>query len=479
MKLIVITTPQFFEGEAAAIISLFRAGLEILHLRKPEASVEEVEYLLHQLPKEYMQRIVIHEHFQLASSYNLKGIHLNRRNPYVPAGYTGHISCSCHSLDEVAKRKATCDYLFLSPIYDSISKEGYSSAYSFQELQEAHRSGIIDAQVMALGGICREHFPEIVSLGFGGAVLLGDVWNQPATSVSSHFQELLSQASSNSIHPLSMRPPIVLSIAGSDCSGGAGIQADIKTISALGGYAASVITAVTAQNTVGVQAVFPLPTDLIHTQIESVMNDLQPDALKIGMVHNAANVHVIAECLQKYRPTLVVYDPVMISTSGHRLMADETIQAIKKELFPLCTLITPNLEEARLLYESPIHTVADMQQVAKELSQQYHTSFLIKGGHLEGGEMCDVFYSPSFFEEQTACTLYNGLRIKSHNLHGTGCTLSSAIATFLARGNRPDEAIRQAKAYISEAIRLGKDLQIGHGNGPLWHYTSVKALLEK
>ena len=163
MKLITITQPAFFEGEAEAITSLFDAGLEILHLRKPGASYEDMEQLLNRLPPEYLKRIVTHEHFQLASFRNLKGIHLNGRNPTAPAGFTGHISRSCHSLEEVAKYKATCDYVFLSPIYDSISKEGYPSAYT--------------------------------TLGFGGAVLLGDIWKRTGTDFIGHFKELLRAAS--------------------------------------------------------------------------------------------------------------------------------------------------------------------------------------------------------------------------------------------------------------------------------------------
>ena len=164
MKLITITQPAFFEGEAEAITSLFDAGLEILHLRKPGASYEDMEQLLNRLPPEYLKRIVTHEHFQLASFRNLKGIHLNGRNPAAPAGFTGHVSRSCHSLEEVAKYKATCDYVFLSPIYDSISKEGYPSAYTTDSLQKARQAGIIDAKVMALGGVTAAHFPEISSL---------------------------------------------------------------------------------------------------------------------------------------------------------------------------------------------------------------------------------------------------------------------------------------------------------------------------
>lgn len=271
-----------------------------------------------------------------------------------------------------------------------------------------------------------------------------------------------------------MFPSIVLSIAGSDCSGGAGIQADIKTISALGGYAASVVTAVTAQNTLGVQAVYPMSADAVKTQITSVMDDLQPEAIKIGMIYDAGIVAVIVECLRKYRPRFVVYDPVMLSTSGRRLMTEETIQAIKAELFPLCTLITPNLNEASLLCGKMITTPVEMQQAAQELHHRYHTSVLVKGGHLAGNDMCDVLccgQSPATPDaSQTECTLYSNPKIESRNLHGTGCTLSSAITTYLAGGCRLDEAVRKAKEYICNAINQGKGMHIGHGNGPLWHF---------
>lgn len=260
--------------------------------------------------------------------------------------------------------------------------------------------------------------------------------------------------------------PVILTIAGSDCSGGAGIQADIKTISALKGYAASVITAVTAQNTTGVQGVYPIPPDIVRAQIISVTDDLQPAAIKIGMVHNAAIVHTIAECLQKYRSRFVVYDPVMVSTSGRKLMTEDTVCAIQNELFPLCSLITPNLSEASLLLSNPVTDLEEMKHAARELANRYHCAVLVKGGHLSGGTMCDVLYnngSVSLFEQQ---------KIESCNLHGTGCTLSSAIATFAARNNGLEEAIRQAKAYIGKAIYYGKDLHIGHGNGPLCHFFS-------
>lgn len=192
MKLIVITTPDFFEGEAEALASLFRAGLEILHLRKPGASREELERLLQQLPSEYLERIVTHEHFELVSARGLKGIHLNGRNPEAPNGYTGHISCSCHSLQEAAERSPACDYVFLSPIYDSISKQGYASAYTRDSLLQARQAGILNSKVMALGGISAERLPEVKALGFGGAVLLGDVWARTGNDFIPHFLHLQS-----------------------------------------------------------------------------------------------------------------------------------------------------------------------------------------------------------------------------------------------------------------------------------------------
>ena len=192
MKLITITQPAFFEGEAEAITSLFDAGLEILHLRKPGASYEDMEQLLNRLPPEYLKRIVTHEHFQLASFRNLKGIHLNGRNPTAPAGFTGHISRSCHSLEEVAKYKATCDYVFLSPIYDSISKEGYASAFTSESIREAAEKGIIDKRVIALGGVDENNLLQVKDFGFGGAAILGGLWNKFDPASDYNYQELIA-----------------------------------------------------------------------------------------------------------------------------------------------------------------------------------------------------------------------------------------------------------------------------------------------
>lgn len=190
--LILITLPHFFPGEAAQIAQLFRAGLEVLHLRKPGASADEMAALLEQLPAEYLPRIVVHDHFGLAARYGLRGVHLNGRNPWPPAGHTGSLSRSCHSLDEVRTWKERCDYVFLSPIFDSISKQGYGAAFTPEALQAAHDAGLIDAKVVALGGITAQRIPALAALGFGGVAVLGDVWQQPPERFLTHFRELLA-----------------------------------------------------------------------------------------------------------------------------------------------------------------------------------------------------------------------------------------------------------------------------------------------
>ena len=266
----------------------------------------------------------------------------------------------------------------------------------------------------------------------------------------------------------------VLTIAGSDPSGGAGIQADIKAITALGGYAASAITALTIQNTLGVTGIFAVPPSVVSEQIATVMEDIAPPSIKIGMVKDATIVRHIAEAIKKYQPAFIVYDPVMVSTSGHQLIDDDVIETIEKELIPQVSLITPNMHEAEVLLRRKIGSIADMEVAAKELASRYRIHVLIKGGHLEGDGMCDILASPNGMLSH-----FTDLKIETRNLHGTGCTLSSAIATLVAQKlieenqNFNDKilvsCIEQAKKYVTAAILEGSKRNIGKGNGPLWH----------
>lgn len=259
----------------------------------------------------------------------------------------------------------------------------------------------------------------------------------------------------------------VLTIAGSDSGGGAGIQADIKTISACGCYASSAITAVTVQNTLGVTAVHPVPVDYIEQQIEAVLDDIGADAVKIGMLHSEEVVRCVAKMLKKYNVKNVVLDPVMVSTSGHRLIEEGAIQSLMSELMPLATVITPNIPEAEILLGGKtLDKQSVLYDAAKELGKAFGTSVLLKAGHLTEDKLVDIFYSI----DDDMITELPSVRIDTKNTHGTGCTMSSALASMLAKGCGLVEAAKGAKEYINGAIIGGAEYEIGHGFGPVNHF---------
>lgn len=472
---IVITLPYFFDGEAEQIVQLLHSSVDLIHIRKTESKAEEVEKLIMSIPSEYYPRLVLHDHHDLAMKYHLHGVHLNGRNPQPPQGWEGSVSKSCHSLEEVKEWKEKCDYVSLSPIFDSISKQGYHAAFSPTEIEEASRQGIIDKKVLALGGVTFNKIDDVLRMGFGGGMILGDAWKNV-----SHSQDA-----------------VALTIAGSDSSAGAGIQQDLKTMTKVGVYGATVITAITSQNTLGVKGVMPVPAEVVKSQLDAVLSDLHITAVKIGMVPNAAIAHVIADTL-KTQKISIIYDPVMISTSGHRLMEEDCIQVVCEELLPLCTLVTPNIPEAELLMrqkkesktsrdmktmqaldaengkesdsekgqrkilEKLVETSKDAKHKRALLPQIYGTNFLVKGGHAEGEDLADVLYTTTGKSHR-----FPTKKIATHNLHGTGCTLSSAIASYLVKGNDLVTAISLAKHLLAEGIQKGANAHIGKGNGPL------------
>ena len=260
------------------------------------------------------------------------------------------------------------------------------------------------------------------------------------------------------------RYPRVLSIAGSDSSGGAGIQADLKTFSALGCYGMTAITAVTAQNTLGVSAIHGVPPELLKAQICAVLDDIGADALKIGMLHSAEVVRVVAWAIDTYRIPHVVLDPVMVSTSGHRLIQSDTAQVLVSDLFPRASLVTPNLDEASLLLGRPLASKGELDAAATDLLALGAAGVLLKGGHLPGDEVVDVLALRSGQRLRL-----HSPRIASRNVHGTGCTLSSAIAAQLALGLDLPQAVTEARRYILQAIASGADVHTGGGHGPLNH----------
>lgn len=261
----------------------------------------------------------------------------------------------------------------------------------------------------------------------------------------------------------------VLTIAGSDSGGCAGIQADIKSISACGGYAASVITATTAQNTQGVMAIHPIPVEHIDKQLEAVFSDIAFDAVKIGMLHSCAVIRTVAEKLVAYNAKNIVVDPVMVATSGDLLINENAIHCLKAFL-PQALLITPNRKEAEILSKTSINS-NNVEASAKEIGLQFKTSVLLKGGHFENTSryMIDVLYE----YPQDKISVIKNPKIDTENTHGTGCSLSSSIATFLSQGDSLNHSVKKACNYINQAILSGKDKILGEGNGPIDHFVKT------
>ncbi len=258
----------------------------------------------------------------------------------------------------------------------------------------------------------------------------------------------------------------VLTIAGSDSGGGAGIQADLKTFSALGCYGMTAITALTAQNTQGVAGIHAVPPSFAAQQLEAVFTDIGADAVKIGMLYSAELIEVVAEQLVKHGARNIVLDPVMVAQSGDRLLRDDAVEALKSHLMPLASVATPNLPEAAVLLGSDAVTDQELASIARELAAFGSRSVLVKGGHKDGRDSTDMLY----LTEEDRLVVLEGERIDTRNNHGTGCTLSSAIAAFLARGNHIETAAQQAKEYITRAIQAGAAYRLGSGHGPVHHF---------
>ena len=263
--------------------------------------------------------------------------------------------------------------------------------------------------------------------------------------------------------------PVALTIAGSDSSGGAGIQADLKTFGALDVYGASVITALTAQNTTGVRAVHDVPANFVAAQMDAVFSDLNVAAVKIGMLSRAGTIETVVQGIARHHASNIVVDPVMVATSGDRLLADDAVDLLRTSLIPRALVVTPNLAEAAALTgASPARNDREMEIQAREILGLGARHVLIKGGHGSGGESADLLVG------QGEVMRFSAPRIVTKNLHGTGCTLSSAIAAGLAKRLDLKEAVRQAKAYVTRAIAAGVALGIGHGAGPLQHFHSSR-----
>ncbi len=455
-------------------------GVTMVQLREKECSTAEFIQLARELKAALAPLgipLIINDRVDVALAVDADGVHIGQSDmPYATArkllGSDKIIGLSVETMDEVIAANALdVDYIGISPVYATPTKTDTLTPFGLDGVDEVMRCS--RHRCVAIGGMNRDTVGEVIAHGVEGVAVVSAIVAAPSPrEAATELAEIIStkrpdvvRENHNSEFKI-QNYPRVLTIAGSDSGGGAGIQADIKSISANGCFATSAITAITAQNTLGVNAVEGLSIDILEGQIEAVLSDIGTDSVKIGMLHSAEVVHSVARLLRKYGIKDVVLDPVMVSTSGHKLIEDSAIAVLKSDLMPLARVITPNIPEAEILLGEPIEKQGDLPGAARRLAQQYGVSVLLKAGHLVDDELIDIFYN---YETGEVAEL-SARRVDTPNTHGTGCTLSSAFAAQLAKGLPLTEAARAAKAYINNAIIHGAAYKIGNGHGPVCHF---------
>ena len=455
-------------------------GVTMVQLREKECSTAKFIDLARELKRALSPLgipLIINDRVDVALAVDADGVHIGQSDmPYDVArrllGPDKIIGLSVETMEEVIAANALdVDYIGISPVYATPTKTDTLVPFGLEGIEEVMR--LSRHRCVAIGGMNRDTIGEVIARGVEGVAVVSAI--VAADSPREASEELSAIIRRNRISNTRIiqnsefkiqNYPRVLTIAGSDSGGGAGIQADIKSISANGCFAASAITAITAQNTLGVNAVEGLSIEIIEGQIDAVLSDIGADSIKIGMLHSAEVVLCVARMLRKYNIKDVVLDPVMVSTSGHRLIEESAIEVLKAELMPMARVITPNIPEAEILLGEAISKQGDLPAAARRLAEQYGVSVLLKAGHLVNDELIDIFYN----HETEEVVELSARRIDTRNTHGTGCTLSSALAAQLAKGLSLTEAARAAKHYINQAIIRGARQEIGHGHGPVAHF---------
>lgn len=420
MKVIVITSPEKAKDETVVCNLLFAQGLEILHLRKPGADVSTYEDFIRRIEPRYRHRIVVHDHYHLATQYHLRGIHLKSGQAGRYTDFPGlKISISCHSTEEIKNLPFRAEYCFLSPIFDSISKQGYQS--HFENLPDLSD---IDVPVVALGGITPEKRELCREAGFSGIAVLGYLWECPEESVSRFIR---------------LNTPCVLSIAGFDPSSGAGITADLKTIEANGCYGLGVCTSITFQNEDTYSGTHWMTLEEIIRQCEVLFRHHHPEYIKIGLIQDFDVLHQLVIWLKKQIPDVkIIWDPILKASAGY--VFHEKHQDHLREVLDSVFLITPNTEELHQLFGEKVN-IRDLQQIATDCN----IYILWKGGHNTGTISSDRLIGP----DSIYC---NSLQKSRYTKHGTGCILSSALLSHLAKGEPLEQSCRKAQLYVSQVI---------------------------
>ena len=458
-------------------------GVTMVQLREKDCSTAEFVTLAKEL-KAALQPLgvplIINDRIDVALAVDADGVHIGQSDmPYKTArallGKNKIIGLSVETMEEVIAANALdVDYIGISPVYATPTKTDTLTPFGLEGIEQVMQ--LSRHRCVAIGGMNRDTIGEVIARGVEGvAVVSAIVAAESPRAASAELANIVERNKINNTRIIQysvfkiQNYPRVLTIAGSDSGGGAGIQADIKSISANGCFATSAITAITAQNTLGVNAVEGLPIGIIEEQIDAVLSDIGADSIKIGMLHSAKVVQCVARMLRKFEITNVVLDPVMVSTSGHKLIEDSAIEVLKSELIPLVRIITPNIPEAEILLGEAISKQGDLPNAARRLAELYDVSVWLKAGHLVDDELIDIFYN----RETNETIELSARRIDTHNTHGTGCTLSSALAAQLAKGLSLTEAARAAKQYINQAIVHGANQSIGHGHGPVNHFYNL------
>lgn len=440
-----------------------KGGVTIVQLREKhlddDAFLEEA-IRVKQICDRFQVPLIINDRADIALKCGAAGVHVGQEDEGILevrrlAGDKLIVGVSAHNVEEALKaQEQGADYLGVGAVFGSATK---TDAKPLDKGTLRAITQAVSIPVVAIGGITRENLPKLSETGIDGVALVSAIF--AAKDITRECQELLTETQ-KVIGKREKNMKTTLSIAGSDSCGGAGIQADLKTMTMNGVYGMTAITALTAQNTLGVRDILEVTPDFLKAQIDAVFEDIRPDAVKIGMVASAELIRVIAERLRFYQAGNVIVDPVMVATSGARLLKDDALEMLTKELLPLARVITPNIPEAQILSGKTISDAKEMEAVAGEIREKYGCAVLLKGGH-------SINDANDLLCDENGMTWFNGRRIENPNTHGTGCTLSSAIASNLAKGYSLEESIRRAKEYIAGALEAMLDL--GRGSGPMQH----------
>lgn len=446
-----------------------QGGVSLVQLREKSCSDEEFLRLalrMRPILDRFGVPLILNDRLHLVERAGARGVHLGQGDfPWLEArkllGSAAILGVSVESVDQArAADRPEVDYLGVSAIFPTATKTDHATVWGTEGLRALRAQ--VSRPLVAIGGIHSGNVREVVRAGADSVAVVSAIC--ASADPRACARDLLAAART---------PPRALTIAGSDSGGGAGIQADLKTFTALKVYGASALTALTAQNTRGVRSVQALSPEFVAEQLEAVLEDIGADAVKIGMLFDAGIIRAVAGTLERFRPAAVILDPVMVAKGGDRLLREEAVDALKTRLLPLCHLVTPNLPEAEVLSGRSIRDPSEMEEASDVILAAGPQAVLMKGGHLSSGAVAADFLNGRDRNGGTFREWFEAPRITTPNTHGTGCTLSAAIAAFSARGENLRDAVRSGKAYLTRALEEGARFRLGSGHGPVDHMFAI------